>query len=136
MYHRVTTSLLTTLHLVRLAVRCGVLLRPTPTNSIRNSPANRAHTFIAGLQNDKYIDSKPMHVEGNSVNAFRPTYGSDLTAFGFRVYAILGYQRDDGMFKVGEGEALAGSLYGAVVIGPTESAGMGVQGQKITKLNQ
>ena len=40
-----------------------------------------------------------MHVEANSVNAFRPTHGSDLTAFGFRVYAILGYERDDELFK-------------------------------------
>src|SRR5258705_6918793 len=51
-----------------------------------------AHTFIESLVNDEYIDPNPMRVEANSVNAFRPTRGHDLTAFGFRVYAVLGYQ--------------------------------------------
>jgi hypothetical protein len=35
-----------------------------------------------------------MRVEANSVNAFRPAHGSNLTAFGFRVYAVLGYEHD------------------------------------------
>jgi hypothetical protein len=80
-----------------------------------------AHTFIASLQSDQYIDPVPMHVEANSVNAFRPTRGSELTAFGFRVYAVLGYEHDDDMFHKGSGEAMTGSLYGVVVFGPSDS---------------
>lgn len=80
-----------------------------------------AHSFIASLQSDQYIDPVPMHVEANSVNAFRPTRGSELTAFGFRVYAVLGYEHDDEMFHKGSGEAMTGSLYGVVVFGPSDS---------------
>jgi hypothetical protein len=49
--------------------------------------ASDAHTFIASLQSDQFIEPQPMRVEANSVNAFRPTRGSELTAFGFRVDA-------------------------------------------------
>ena len=80
-----------------------------------------AHSFIASLESDQYIETVPMHVEANSVNAFRPTHGSELTAFGFRVYAVLGYEHDDEMFHKGSGEAMPGSLYGVIVLGPTES---------------
>jgi hypothetical protein len=80
-----------------------------------------AHTFIASLQGDQYIETKPMHVEANSVNAFRPTHGSQLTAFGFRVYAVLGYAHDDDLFHKGSGEALPGSIYGVVVFGTSEA---------------
>jgi hypothetical protein len=80
-----------------------------------------AHTFITALKNDQYINSDPMHVEANSVNAFRPTHSSDLTVFGFRVYMILGFAHDDPLFKMGSGEAIAGSLYGAVVSGSSET---------------
>lgn len=83
--------------------------------------SSNAHTFIAALQSDQYIEAKPMHVEANSVNAFRPTRGSNLTAFGFRVYAVLGYQHDDDMFRKGSGQAMNGSLYGVVVFGTSES---------------
>ncbi|SAL78300.1 hypothetical protein AWB67_05240 [Caballeronia terrestris] len=79
-----------------------------------------AHTFIAPLVNARYIETTPMRVESNSVNAFRPTHGSDLTAFGFRVYAVLGYERDDAMFKKGSGQPLTDSAYGVVVTGPAE----------------
>ncbi|MGA7815680.1 hypothetical protein [Caballeronia sp.] len=81
---------------------------------------SNAHTFIAGLINDGSIDRNPTHVEANSVNAFRPEQGSDLTAFGFHVHAVFGYEHNDAVFKQGGGEALAGSLYGAVVSAPTE----------------
>jgi hypothetical protein len=60
-------------------------------------------------------------VEANSVNAFRPTRGSQLTAFGFRVYAVLGYDQNDELFHKGSGQAMAGSLYGVVVFGSSES---------------
>ncbi|MGA7777271.1 MAG: hypothetical protein WCA85_06115 [Paraburkholderia sp.] len=83
-----------------------------------------AHTFIASLQSDQYIEPVPMHVEANSVNAFRPTRGSELTAFGFRVYAVLGFEHDDEMFHKGSGEAMPGSLYGVVVFGPSDSVKM------------
>ena len=87
-----------------------------------------AHTFIAPLVNARYIETTPMRVESNSVNAFRPTHGSDLTAFGFRVYAVLGYERDDAMFKKGSGQPLTDSAYGVVVTGrPNRSrSGWGV----------
>ncbi|MFP3566287.1 hypothetical protein [Paraburkholderia sp. SIMBA_030] len=79
------------------------------------------HTFITSLQDGQFIDSKPMRVEKNSVNAFRPTHGSDLTVFGFHVYAVLGYERDDTLFRKGSGDAIAVPLYGAVVSGPVET---------------
>jgi hypothetical protein len=61
-----------------------------------------------------------MRVEANSINAFRPAHGSNLTAVGFRVYAVLGYEHDDA-FKRGYAQPIADSAYGAVVIGATES---------------
>ncbi|HEY2000203.1 hypothetical protein [Paraburkholderia sp.] len=82
---------------------------------------SNAHTFIASLQSDQYIEPQPMHVEANSVNAFRPTKGSNLTAFGFRVYAVLGYDQDDALFSKGSGLAMTGSLYGVVVYGTSEA---------------
>ncbi|SOE98811.1 hypothetical protein SAMN05446635_6793 [Burkholderia sp. OK233] len=82
---------------------------------------SNAHAFIAPLLKEQYIDPKPMRVEANSVNAFRPAHGSDLTAFGFRVYAVLGYEHDDALFKRGDGQPVTDSAYGVVVIGPTES---------------
>ncbi|HEV3424026.1 MAG TPA: hypothetical protein VG105_09655 [Paraburkholderia sp.] len=82
---------------------------------------SNAHTFIAALESDQYIEPEPMHVEANSVNAFRPTRGSDLTAFGFRVYAVLGYTSNDEMFHKGSGDAMTGSLYGVVVFGTSDS---------------
>ena len=58
-----------------------------------------------------------MRVEPNSVNAFRPVKDSHLTAFGFSVYAVVAYQKDDPIFRKGAGEPIADSAYGAVVIG-------------------
>jgi hypothetical protein len=80
-----------------------------------------AHAFIAPLLDDQSIDPTPMRVEANSVNAFRPARGSDLTAFGFHVYAVFGFQQDDPMFKQGSGQPTAASAYGVVVTGPAES---------------
>jgi len=82
---------------------------------------SNAHAFITSLQDDQFIEAQPMHVEANSVNAFRPTRGSQLTAFGFRVYAVLGYDQNDELFHKGSGQAMAGSLYGVVVFGSSES---------------
>jgi hypothetical protein len=79
------------------------------------------HAFIANLIDNKYIESNPMRVDKNSVNAFRPVHGSDITAFGFRVYAVLGYEPDDDMFRKGRGQALANPLYGAVLSAPSDT---------------
>jgi hypothetical protein len=78
------------------------------------------HAFIMPLLQSGEIESKPMRVESNSVNAFRPAHGVHLTAFDYRVYAVLGFQKDDPIFKPGSGEPIGDSAYGVVVIGPTE----------------
>jgi hypothetical protein len=80
-----------------------------------------AHAFVAALLDDQYIDPNPMRVETNSVNVFRPVRGSDLTAFGYRVYAVLGYQHDDEMFRQGSGQPVGDSAYGVVIFGPSET---------------
>jgi hypothetical protein len=80
-----------------------------------------AHTFIKPLLDSRDIDPMPMRVEANSVNAFRPTPDSHLTAFGFRVDAVLGYEEGDSMFKQGSGKSLAKSGYGVVVFGPSDT---------------
>jgi hypothetical protein len=76
-----------------------------------------AHQFIAELAQQQLIVPKPMRVEQNSINAFSPASGADVTAFGFRVFAVVGYEKDDPMFRVGDGEPLARSAYGVVVLG-------------------
>ncbi|MFM0642790.1 hypothetical protein PQR14_00550 [Paraburkholderia bryophila] len=75
------------------------------------------HQFIADLAQQQLIDPKPTRVESNSINAFSPTSGADLTAYGFRIFAVVGYEKDDPMFRVGDGEPLARSAYGVVVFG-------------------
>src|SRR5215469_18711921 len=80
-----------------------------------------AHNFIAPLVADKSIDARPMRVESNSVNSFRPTKGGELTAYGFRVYAVLGYEQGDAMFQRGSGQPVDDSAYGVVVLGGAES---------------
>jgi hypothetical protein len=78
------------------------------------------HAFIAPLQDSHEIEMTPMRVESNSINAFKPTHGSELTAFDFGVYALVAYQKDDVLFRRGSGEPISDS-YGAVVIGPSKS---------------
>ena len=85
------------------------------------------HEFISELVSKGYIEPNPMRVEANSVNAFRPVHGSDLTAFGFRVYAVLGYEQDDSLFKKGNGKALDGPLYGVVLSGPSDTVEMRIR---------
>jgi hypothetical protein len=75
------------------------------------------HQFIADLVQQQMIDPKPTRVESNSINAFSPTSGAELTAYGFHVFAVVGYEKDDPMFGVGDGEPLARSAYGVVVFG-------------------
>lgn len=62
-----------------------------------------------------------MRVEPNSINAFKPTKGTHLTAFDFGVFAVVGFQKDDAIFKRGEGTPIADSAYGAVVIGKEDA---------------
>ncbi|RKT22658.1 hypothetical protein B0G69_6133 [Paraburkholderia sp. RAU2J] len=75
------------------------------------------HQFIADLAQRELIDPKPTRVEQNSINAFSPAPGADLSAFGFHVFAVVGYEKDDPLFRVGNGEPLARSAYGVVVFG-------------------
>lgn len=78
------------------------------------------HAFITPLLQSGEIDSKPMRVEANSVNAFRPAHGVHLTAFDYRVFAVLGFQKDDPLFKMGNGDPIGDSAYGVVVVGPSD----------------
>jgi hypothetical protein len=75
------------------------------------------HDFIAPLVANNLIQAKPMRVEANSVNAFRPASGVSLTAYGFKVYAVVAYQKDDPLFERGKGKPIADSAYGVVVWG-------------------
>ncbi|WP_028218791.1 hypothetical protein [Paraburkholderia oxyphila] len=75
-----------------------------------------AHDFISGLIDQQLIDAKPMKVESNSINAFWPAHGQHLTAYGFKVFAIVGFQQDDPLFQTGNGKPIARSAYGAVVV--------------------
>jgi hypothetical protein len=78
------------------------------------------HGFILPLLQSGEIQPKPMRVEPNSVNAFRPGKGVKLTAFDYHVVAVLGYEKDDPIFKMGNGEPIADSAYGVVVMGPSD----------------
>jgi hypothetical protein len=79
------------------------------------------HQFIADLVQQHLIDATPMRVESNSINAFRPARGADLSAFGFHVFAVVGFEKNDPLFRTGDGEPLANSAYGAVVFGSDTS---------------
>jgi hypothetical protein len=79
------------------------------------------HQFIADLAAQQLIDPAPTRVEKNSINAFRPAKGAELSAFGFHVFAIVGFEKDDPMFRTGEGVPVANSAYGAVVFGSDAS---------------
>jgi hypothetical protein len=78
------------------------------------------HVFISALMNSGEIQSKPMHVEKNSINAFRPAHGVKLTAFDFPVFVVLGYEKDDPLFKLGKGDPVADWAYGVVVTGASD----------------
>ena len=85
------------------------------------------HQFIADLLQQQLIDPKPSHVESNSINAFSPVSNANLTAFGFRVFAVVGFEKDDPLFRVGDGEPLAQSAYGAVVFGSEDKVKRALQ---------
>ncbi|CAB3758854.1 hypothetical protein [Paraburkholderia solisilvae] len=79
-----------------------------------------AHRFIADLADQQLIEPEPMRVESNSINAFQPARDARMTAYGFSVFAVVGFEQDDPLFKRGKGEPLAKSAYGAVVFGNDE----------------
>lgn len=79
------------------------------------------HEFISALIEEKSINPQPSRVEANSVNAFRPVHGTRLSAFGFPIYVVLGYARDDTLFHRGAGKEIDAPLYGVVVSAPAES---------------
>jgi hypothetical protein len=103
----------------------GGLAAPVPSHAHAIDPQldcqSSAHGFITSLLDDQSIDPKPMRIEANSVNAFRPVHGGNLTAFGFPVFAIFGYEQGDPMFEKGSGEPINASTYGVVVTGAAES---------------
>ncbi|MEK6349426.1 MAG: hypothetical protein V4764_18220 [Burkholderia sp.] len=77
------------------------------------------HKFIAPLAEAGDIDTKPMHVESNSMNAFHTAH--PLTAYGFSVYVVLGYQENDPLFQHGDGKQIDQWGYGVVVRGSKSS---------------
>ncbi len=79
------------------------------------------HAFISSLIDEKSIDPRPSRVEANSVNAFRPAHGGQLSAFGFPIYVVVGYERDDALFHHGSGKEIDSPLYGVVVSAPADS---------------
>lgn len=86
-----------------------------------------AHDFVSELVQQGLLDPHPSRVTSNSINAFDPVSGADLTAFRFHVFKIVGYQQNDPLFRTGDGKAIARSAYGAVVWGGSEKVKEAVQ---------
>ncbi len=89
-----------------------------------------AHTFISGLIDAGQIEPQPTRVESNSINAFDLVKGADLHAFGYPVFAIVGYEEGDPIFRKGSGTRLSRSAYGAVVWGSTSKVKAAVEAAK------
>ncbi|WOD15034.1 hypothetical protein [Paraburkholderia kirstenboschensis] len=102
-----------------------VLFLPTPafSHALDQEMAceGTPHEFVEELLNLQSIETPASRVQQDSVNAFRPTRGAHLTAFGFRVKAIFGYQPDDPLFEAGTGKPASAPIYGVVVFGSSES---------------
>ncbi|WP_179403245.1 hypothetical protein [Burkholderia guangdongensis] len=77
------------------------------------------HAYVAPLVAAGDIERVPMHVEDNSVNAFHTTHS--LTAYGFGVYVVLGYQANDPLFRHGPGMPIGDWAYGVVVRGTKQA---------------
>lgn len=90
---------------------------PEALDAMLDCSAN-GHAFIAPLVESGAIHAQPMHVEDNSVNAFRPI--RPLTAWGFPVYVTLGWQTDDPLFTHGAGKPIGHWSYGVVVRGSVD----------------
>ncbi|MDY7800963.1 hypothetical protein U0E23_00520 [Burkholderia stagnalis] len=80
---------------------------------------SNGHKFVAPLLAAGDIRPEPMHVESNSVNAFHTEH--ELTAYGYGVYVVLGYQADDPIFRQGSGTPIGQWAYGVVVRGTKSS---------------
>ena len=93
-----------------------------------------AHDFIGGLEQRQLIDPTPTRVEKNSINAFKPADGATLTAYGFHVFAIVGFQKDDPLFRTGDGKPISDSAYGAVVFGGIDSVQAAVSAAQSTAI--
>ncbi len=75
------------------------------------------HQFIADLAQQQLIDATPTRVESNSINAFKPAKGADLTAFGFHVFAVVGFDWTIRCSVPATARRLPIPAYGAVVFG-------------------
>lgn len=91
------------------------------THDERFDCTSNPHTFISSLIDEKSIDPQPSRVEANSVNAFRPAHHGQLSAFGFPIYVVIGYERDDALFHHGAGKEVDAPVYGVVVSAPADS---------------
>ncbi|AOJ70855.1 MULTISPECIES: hypothetical protein [Burkholderia] len=81
--------------------------------------SSTGHAFVAPLVASGAIRSQPMHVEANSMNAFRTNHS--LTAYGFPVYVVLGYQANDPIFTHGDGTPIGDWAYGVVLRGSKQA---------------
>ncbi|QBL87283.1 hypothetical protein EYA88_23160 [Burkholderia pseudomallei] len=81
--------------------------------------SSTGHAFVAPLVASGAVRSQPMHVEANSMNAFRTN--RSLSAYGFSVYVVLGYQANDPLFAHGDGEPIGDWAYGVVVRGSKQA---------------
>jgi hypothetical protein len=118
---RQVTKLIQIVAVVALAP-LGLLSTPAHASAVEEQLdcKSTGHVFISALMNSGEIQSKPMHVEKNSVNAFRPAHGVKLTAFEFPVFVVLGYEKDDPLFKPGKGDPVGDWAYGVVVTGASD----------------
>ncbi|HTI18298.1 MAG TPA: hypothetical protein VL598_11590 [Trinickia sp.] len=89
-----------------------------------------AHTFVSELIAQGLLQAQPFRVESNSINAFNPVRGVSLHAFGYPVFAIVGYEEGDPLFQAGSGKRVSTSAYGAVVWGSTEKVQSAVTAAK------
>jgi hypothetical protein len=133
-YRRYVPAAMKTVPLSALALILGAL---APAAAVAQSTArpiesqldckSTAHRFIAPLRADQSIEATPMRVETNSVNAFKPTRSDGLTAYGYRVYAVLGYEQGDAMFRQGSGQPVSASAYGVVLMAPSDAVEQSVR---------
>jgi hypothetical protein len=109
---------------VVLFVSVTVLFAASPRARAQDEPIDcksNPHDFVSSLIDEKSIDATPIRVEPDSVNAFRPTHGAHLSAFGFPIYAVFGFAPHDALFHHGTGKEVEAPLYGVVVSAPAES---------------
>ena len=120
-------------HALSLALTGAVWLLSTPALAADPQAADdhpldaqlacreRPHQFVGALLDEGLLKKKPMRVERDSVNAFRPVAPNTLKAFGFAVYVVIGYEPNDAMFAQGSGKTIDHPVYGVVVSGPRDA---------------